>query len=1138
MTEGQMTGPGRAAGSHASSAGSGDKLTVLFMAANPRKTTALRLGEEVRTIEERLREGSARDRYVLRQAHALRWTDLSRLLLEYRPNVVHFAGHGERGGELVFERERGEPRLVDPQVVAELFRILKDDIRCVVLNACWSKAQAEAINEHIDFVIGMREPVEDPAAIDFAAGFYRGLAFDRSVKTAFELGCNEVEGGESGGGERLSVEADGNEGTRRQGGHRSSIPELLVRPGADAGHSLFDSGENMDLVAKVDEDTDLAAKLDTYLGSLVTRHDQALRERYVALAGQIESRLRGERSSLDIALGSSTARPGTRQDRVARLIDEMLPSVMGHHVVSDPSEPSPGRVLAGTMPSVASDAASDEPSKAVQDVCGRLAMLDRAVLLGEPGSGKTWTLSRLTVLYADEFGTERKAEDRDAPIPVFLPLRSFDGTEGEGEYRKLLTFADFARRDLEHLDPHIDRLIREGRLVFLCDALNEMPRTSPLDGRELLPEVVAFLKQTPRFVVSCRTRDYHDDLGPLEIRNQLQLRDLDPVQIRDIVQFRYAGQPELAAGLWAKMEGSDELLEFWKLVRENDGEAAFWEKTTDWWHHLPGDDPSGFPWAGSWAWCRMHEGARLIPLARNPYLLDVIGQIYDGAADLPGNRAGLFSIFVKVLLTREEEGAATRGAPWPDGHGDRIHAALVRIAAVMQEGATTILAPDRTLAATGSADGGRLLSDAAASSLLVAESDGWRFAHQLLQEYFAVRIVLAALEGEDGDATPSTFFEQGEGWWDPGPWRETLVILGEFLNESGIGPNRVARWLAPVSPEVALDVIRRNGEGLTLDDVEPETREALIAAARALSDEPDPRGRSVAWRVLGELGGDNRPGVGLRGDGLPDIVETMCWIEPGTVVIEEGVGARTVDKPFQIARYPVTYAQYRAFVKAQDGYLDRRWWDKPVKLADREDEPGKQEWPIDNHPAESVSWYDAMAFCRWLTARLRDAGDIDAEIEIRLPTEAEWQLAAGGPEGWTYPWGPTYEVGRANVDESGATGGTYLKRTTAVGIYPLRAALHGSDASGDHGLGVEGGGAAIFDLSGNVWEWTLSERQWGGGPTDGSHDDLSSARPRVVRGGSWYVIPTFARAAQRHYGFPDSRNWYDGFRVVLAAPVS
>jgi hypothetical protein len=218
------------------------RCTVLFLAANPRQTTALRLGEEVRTIEERLRESTLRDRFDLRQQHAVRWSDLSRSLLENTPMVVHFAGHGEAGGEIVLEDPVGGNLPVGVDVLADLFRILKDDIRCVVLNACWSESQAAAIGQHIDFVVGMTRPISDPAAIRFAAGFYRGLGFGRSVQTAFHLGRNEMSAGAGGAGRDLKPTGQGS-AAMGAGSSLSGIPKLLVREGMDAAATKLVQGE-------------------------------------------------------------------------------------------------------------------------------------------------------------------------------------------------------------------------------------------------------------------------------------------------------------------------------------------------------------------------------------------------------------------------------------------------------------------------------------------------------------------------------------------------------------------------------------------------------------------------------------------------------------------------------------------------------------------------------------------------------------------------------------------------------------------------------------------------------------------------------------------------------------------------------
>lgn len=165
-----------------------DKLIILFLAANPRATDQLKLDEEVRSIDNALRLAEHRDRFDLRSHWALRYGDLSELLLRYRPHVVHFSGHGSATGEIVFSDERGEPHMAPPAMLTRLFNVLRDNIRCVVLNACYSDQQAKGIARSIDCVVGMRRAVADDAAVRFAADFYKALGFGRSVATAFELG--------------------------------------------------------------------------------------------------------------------------------------------------------------------------------------------------------------------------------------------------------------------------------------------------------------------------------------------------------------------------------------------------------------------------------------------------------------------------------------------------------------------------------------------------------------------------------------------------------------------------------------------------------------------------------------------------------------------------------------------------------------------------------------------------------------------------------------------------------------------------------------------------------------------------------------------------------------------------------------
>jgi hypothetical protein len=167
--------------------------TILFWAANPVDTEPLQLGNEVRTIQERLRASDLRDRFVLEQQWAVRPGDLSAGLLEYAPQIVHFSGHGNPSGDLVLRADDGSSRPVSIPALADLFAIAGDSVRCVVFNACFSQAQAEAVAQHVDCVVGTSRAIEDEAAVRFAAGFYRALGYGRNVSAAFDLGCNEID---------------------------------------------------------------------------------------------------------------------------------------------------------------------------------------------------------------------------------------------------------------------------------------------------------------------------------------------------------------------------------------------------------------------------------------------------------------------------------------------------------------------------------------------------------------------------------------------------------------------------------------------------------------------------------------------------------------------------------------------------------------------------------------------------------------------------------------------------------------------------------------------------------------------------------------------------------------------------------
>jgi hypothetical protein len=166
---------------------------ILLLSANPKNTDKLRLDEEIREIQIGLERSRKRDQFEIITQSALRVDDLRRALLDREPHIVHFSGHGAGANGLALENNSGQMQLVSTASLAQLFGLFQDKIECVVLNACYSETQAEAIHQHIDCVVGMNNPIGDRAAIEFAVGFYDALGAGRSYQDAFKFGCNAID---------------------------------------------------------------------------------------------------------------------------------------------------------------------------------------------------------------------------------------------------------------------------------------------------------------------------------------------------------------------------------------------------------------------------------------------------------------------------------------------------------------------------------------------------------------------------------------------------------------------------------------------------------------------------------------------------------------------------------------------------------------------------------------------------------------------------------------------------------------------------------------------------------------------------------------------------------------------------------
>jgi len=268
------------------------------------------------------------------------------------------------------------------------------------------------------------------------------------------------------------------------------------------------------------------------------------------------------------------------------------------------------------------------------------------------------------------------------------------------------------------------------------------------------------------------------------------------------------------------------------------------------------------------------------------------------------------------------------------------------------------------------------------------------------------------------------------------------------------------------------------------------------------------RRRDIGDR-LDEIG-DTRPGVGVLEDGLPEIV----WlpVAPGGEITI--TNETFTISPFYIAKYLITYAQYQAFFKAKDGYANPEWW-QGLPEEYYQQKLDKQLTKALNNPRDTISWYQGVAFARWLNQRLdglvlpNQAGTpfvVGQNAQVRLPTEWEWQWAAqGGNQQRQYPWGD-WQKGCTNTLEAG------LNRAVAVGLYPQGAAECGA-----------------LDMGGNLWEWCYNDYE------AIKTVDVGNNAFKVLRGGSYRISQTDATCAYRYYFYPGKDYHLFGLRLVISA---
>ena len=792
------------------------------------------------------------------------------------------------------------------------------------------------------------------------------------------------------------------------------------------------------------------------------------------------------------------------------------------------------------------------------------------VLLGDPGGGKSTFLNHLAVCLAAaqlegnaaDWKAQYPAWPRDAwdllPLPVVLrDLVSTLPDDGRGTARLLWRHIErwLADRDLAEFSPHLKESLGDGRVLVLLDGLDEVPTAAE---RSLVRDAVVDFTSTHdlvRVLVTCRTLSYQDERWKLPHDfATFELAPFDENKIDDFIVAWYAeleksgavrfGEGTVLASrlrtavrrpdLW-QLASNPLLLTVMALVHSHKGRlpearALLYEECVE---------------MLLWRWEQLKTSAAQGDEAHLSHLL---------------LDAGLQAVDLKRTLWRLAYEVHAQERTDDDGPADLREDVLLR--------ALRDLHPARSW------DWAQDVIDQVRerAGLLVERQPGiYAFPHRTFQEYLAASHL--SVDRRFGSRGAGLALEGGA------RWREVILLaVGRLVHHQGetdrplalvaelcpaAKPAEDAGWRgAWLAGEVLLEVgLPRTRETNYGHDLLQRVRGRL--AELVGSGHLEPRERAEAGDVLGRLG-DPRAGVGVisradDGPPLPDI----AWVKvpPGPFVMgsrEEDKEASDDEKPQQklempnrywMARYLTTVAQYSCYVEG-GGYEEARWWTqlgwawrqgewdsqvkdgftrrllerRPPELRGRpmgwEGQRNHANWPVVN-----VSWFEATAYCHWLTEQLRDCTSAFPDAEpnpgddgtwvVRLPTEAEWEKAARGKEGRRYAWGNQgWEPQLANI-------AMHIGDASPVGMYPLGAKP--SD---------------IMDLTGNVWEWTASLHRPYPYVSDDGRNDPDPDGPRVVRGGSWGISLRYARCAYRLRNPPDSYNLNLGFRVMVSLASS
>ncbi|MBU1662606.1 MAG: SUMF1/EgtB/PvdO family nonheme iron enzyme, partial [Chloroflexi bacterium] len=728
-----------------------------------------------------------------------------------------------------------------------------------------------------------------------------------------------------------------------------------------------------------------------------------------------------------------------------------------------------------------------------------LATHRHLAILGDPGSGKTTLMRYLALQYARDLAQKtggvqaRLGLDESGFLPILISLRQVgaflrsrhphdDGTDGHALFLEYIRSA-FRSERIPLPDDFFDEYLTSGRAAILLDGLDEVADPDLRRRVSRLVEAFTTAYAQCRFVVTSRVVGY---TGAARLGGDYALSTVRDFTLKDVENFlshwhRLVAVGQMGAEESALHYAADQTAQLMAAIRGNE---------------------------------------RIRDLAINPLMLTVIALVHRDRVKLPDRRAELYAEAVDVLLGKWDEARGVREiavlADAPFDTGDK-RLMLQAMALQMQENQQKEIATEdlRRLLAEMFAE---MLADKRGvrkaverfqrvieerTGLLVARGEGiYAFSHLTFQEYLAA-LAIAARD----DYVAYTLARCGEAWW-----REvTLLEAGYLSMQSKERTTRLIRAIAEKKEEpelyynllLAVECVRDVSDNRVAGGLGKELQGRLRAEFESqglMGFLPAKKRRRIAAATaLAKIGGATE--YWTKPFGEPEwatIPAGEFWMGGDGKYDGKPIHKVNLDA-FQIARVPITNAQYALFVKAAE-HDPPSYWDegRPPK--------GKE-----SHPVVYVTWHDAIAYCQWLS---KVTGK-----NISLPSEAEWEKAARGDKDQrAYPWGENFESTRCNTSELG------LGDTTPVGIF------------------IEGASPyVVLDLSGNVWEWTRSIRDnekypYPYDPNDG-RENLGSSSARVVRGGAFSNNQDLAGCACRYgsgYLVPGYRFDRGGFRVVVS----